>query len=100
MPGSYKQLVKEDRRLSILIILSNADGYAANEHLLQSMLAAFGHEVGADRLRTDLHWLAEQDLVAVETIADIEVATITRRGTDVAAGRTTVPGVKRPLPGA
>jgi hypothetical protein len=49
-------------------------------------------------IRTQLFWLQEQCLVALEDVAGIYVATITQRGADVATGSATVPGVKRPGP--
>jgi hypothetical protein len=55
-----------------------------------------GIGVARDRVRTELAWLAEQGLVKVEAFESIRVASITRRGQDVAAGLATVPGVRRP----
>jgi len=50
-------------------------------------------------LRADLAWLAEQGLVTIEEVATVMIATVTRRGGDVAFGRAVVPGVRRPEPG-
>src|SRR5690606_41702375 len=49
-----------------------------------------------DRVRTDCAWLAEQGLMTLEA----DVATLTERGSAAALGQITVPGVRRPLPGA
>lgn len=89
----------EDRRLVTLRILERAEGYRANEYLLQTALAGFGHSVSRDRVRTDLEWLREQGLVTLERAGSMTVGTLTERGADVAAGRASVPGVKRPAPG-
>lgn len=97
---SYANVVAADRRLTILKLLADSDGYAANEYLLQSALEGFGHAVGQDRLRTELAWLAEQSLVVVLDVAQVNIAKLTARGGDVVAGRTSVPGVKRPGPGS
>lgn len=97
---SYADIVEADRRLVILKVLADSAAYACNEHLLGTLVAAFGHAVTNDRLRTDLAWLAEQGLVEVRQVAGVEIATLTQRGLDVAQGRAHVPGVKRPAPGA
>ena len=66
---------------------------------VHALLKHLGHEVGRDKVKSDLAWLAEQELVTVEEIEEITVATLTGRGVDVAAGSVIVPGVKRPRPG-
>jgi Fe2+ or Zn2+ uptake regulation protein len=96
---SYANLITEDRRLVLLRLLAESEGYSANEYLLATALPGFGHNASHDRVRTDLDWLAEQDLVRVERPGEVYVATLTGRGADVAAGRARVAGVKRPLPG-
>lgn len=96
--SNFAEHFAEDRRLVILKVIEGAPGYTANEFILQATLARFGHSVPLDRIRTDLAWLAEQDLVTVSG-AKLNVATATPRGLDVAAGRATLPGVKRPQPG-
>jgi hypothetical protein len=96
---SYQQTITEDRRLSLLLVLSESAGYAGNAFLLQQAVAdIYGHQVSLDQLRTDLAWLAEQGLVVCKTTGDVTVATLAARGVDVAAGRAVVPGVKRPMP--
>lgn len=96
---SYAEHFAEDRRLAILRLLSDAPDYIANEFLLQSALANHGHSVSRDRLRTDLAWLAEQQLIHVNPGDTLHVARLEPRGADVAAGRAVAPGVKRPAPG-
>lgn len=97
--NDYARHVTEDRRLVILRILSDVPGYSSNSSILASVLAdAWGHSVPRDQLHTDLAWLAEQGLLEVEPVASVHRAILTARGLDVAAGRATVPGVKRPGP--
>lgn len=96
---SFADVVTADQRLVILQSLELDPGYAHNEAVLQSMLGALGHAVSRDRLRTELAWLAEQDLVSVEHVSGIQVARLTARGADVALGRSHVPGIARPRPG-
>lgn len=95
---TFKDYLAENRRLTILLVLEQADGYRLNEFILQPMLEQYGFNVSANRLHTDLAWLAEQELVTVETVSDVQIATATRRGVDIALGRSVVPGVKRPAP--
>ncbi len=98
--STFADLIASDIRLVMLRCLNEDSGYALNESMLQSMLEALGHNVSRDKVRTELAWLAEQGLITVATVVSIQVATLTMRGADVAVGRATVPGVKRPRPGA
>ncbi|PLY02758.1 MAG: hypothetical protein C0622_05260 [Desulfuromonas sp.] len=95
---SISTLLTEDRRLVILRALAEDAGYSHNESVLQSILAAFGHSVSRDVVKTQINWLAEQGLVTVDTVGNYLIAKLTTRGADVAAGHATVPGVKRPGP--
>ena len=94
---SYADIVAADIRLSILAALEQDPAYSHNEYVLRSVLHAVGHDIGQDRLRTELAWLAEQGLV---TLVDsgVQVAKLTARGEDAALGRARIPGVKRPGP--
>jgi hypothetical protein len=96
--NEYEKLVAADRRLVALRVLNQDADYSHNEYVLRSALAATGHKVGQDKLRTELAWLAEQGLIAVEEPAGVMVARLTSRGRDVAEGAVVVPGVKRPEP--
>ena len=96
--SAFADLVAEDQRLRILQLLTEAEGYDLNIHILRDALARVGHRPSADRLRGELAWLEEQGLVATEMVGSIVVATATARGLDAAQGRARVPGVKRPLP--
>jgi hypothetical protein len=90
----------EDRRLVLLKGLEASVQYRANGFLLRRFADSVGHVVSADTIETDLAWLAEQSLLTVTRSDGVTVATLTARGLDVATGRATVPGVKRPEPGA
>ncbi len=98
--NAFERLVNEDRRLVILRILTEDPGYRANAYVLRPALDAMGHTVSMDKLEGDLAWLSEQGLVRIERASDITVATLTQRGADVALGRASVPGIKRPEPEA
>lgn len=93
---NYAKYQREHRRLAILRTLSDADGSQANESILTQVLNDLGLTTSRDTVQTDLAWLHEQGLTKNETIFEIVVARVTRRGTDVAAGRATVPGVQKP----
>ncbi|PLX49130.1 MAG: hypothetical protein C0613_08385 [Desulfobulbaceae bacterium] len=96
--NEFEKLVTADMRLVVLRVLNQDADYSHNEYVLRSALAAMGHRVGQDKLRTELAWLAEQGLVAVNEPAGVMVARLTARGRDVAEGTARVPGVKRPEP--
>ena len=96
---SYSEMIAEHIRLAILQVLEQDAQYAHNETVLQAALSAVGHGVSADRLRSELAWLAEQGLLAVSDVGGLQVAKLTARGGDAALGRTNVPGVARPRPG-
>lgn len=98
--NSFPRLVEADRRLLILRLLAEDPGYQLNVYVLRPALDAMGHTVSHDKVATDLAWLAEQGLVTMSQASDVTVGKLTSRGADVAAGRATVPGVKRPEPGA
>lgn len=95
---SFMKLQTEDRRLCMLLALSQTAGHGANHYLLQVYLESVGHTVSHDQVKTDLSWLAEQGLLGLQNHNDTLIAKLTTRGLDTAAGRTSVPGVKRPLP--
>lgn len=98
---TFADRLTEDRRLVILRVLAETPAYSLNGSILHEVLERYGHRVSRDQVRTDLAWLAEQDLVEVEVIADqLHVATLRQRGLDVAQGRASVPGVRRPAPGS
>ena len=96
---SYRDLIAEHIRLSILQVLEQDAQYVHNETVLQSALSAVGHGVSADRLRSEMAWLAEQGLLVVSDTGGLQIAKLTRRGGDAAQGRASVPGVARPRPG-
>jgi len=96
---AYADLVAEDRRLSILLLLDASPGGTGNEALLQAALPTFGHAPSADVVRADLAWLAEGRLITTRDTQGLVVATLAERGADVAAGRAVHPGVKKRRPG-
>ena len=98
MKQTFELHQTEDRRLVLLRVLADSTAYQTNEFLLESMLDEMGHTVSNDRLRSDLAWLSEQQLITQQAVAGVTIAKLTTRGFDVARGRAEVPGVKRPRP--
>jgi len=94
----FNDLLISDIRLVILRALEQDLGYSHNESIIHSVVEKFGHRCSRDCIRTQLAWLREQQLVTIEDVAGYMVVTITQRGADVACGRASVPGVKRPNP--
>lgn len=92
----FADFLRHDQRLVILRLLSELAGYRANSSVLASALEGYGHAMTRDQVKTELRWLEEQGLVSVEDMEPVLVVTLLERGEDVAKGRATVPGVKRP----
>ena len=94
--SALNQAWREHLRLAILKLLDQAAGYSTNDSVLTDAVRSVGFAASRDQVRGELAWLAEQDLVACETLDRLLVATLTGRGQDVATGASTAPGVKRP----
>lgn len=95
---NYADIVRQESRLVLLRVLAEVPGYEANSSILQSALESFGLQLSRDVIHTELAWLTEQGLVITKAIATVVIATLTSRGLDVAGGKATVPGVKKPSP--
>jgi Fe2+ or Zn2+ uptake regulation protein len=96
---SFNDHFSAHQRLSILRVLTDSPRYSANNSILGDQLQEFGLDASRDTVRNQILWLEEQALVTVERVGKaILVATLTERGADVASGRATVDGVKRPGP--
>jgi hypothetical protein len=93
---SFQNTLTEDRRLSLLLVLLETPGYSANAFLMRDAVEQiYGHNVSNDQVATDVAWLTEQGLVTSKTVGRVTLATLTRRGEDVASGRAHAPGVKK-----
>ena len=95
---NYRQLLREDQRLVILRGLNEMQGYKANDSIIHTILDQYGHQISRDQVRTHISWLGEQGMVEIEKIGETQVVTLTCPGADVAQGRSTVNGIKRPSP--
>jgi hypothetical protein len=96
---SYAEHFTSHIRLTILLILTEAPSYSANDSVLDTAVNGLGLSTTRDRIRTELAWLEEQGLLSrTEPMQGVIVATISPRGKDVAEGRAQCPGVQRPAP--
>lgn len=96
---SFAERLREDRRLVLLRLLSETNGYRTNSSILHSGLFGLGIVSSRDDVNTDLQWLQEQGLLRLnEPVSGVVVAELAARGFDVVNGATNVPGVSRPSP--
>lgn len=94
---SFKDHLIEDMRLVVLRSLSEMPQYRLNSSVLHTFITRYGHSFSRDQLRTQLYWLVEQGLIKIEDdLGSVLVVKLTERGDDVAHGRITTHGVKRP----
>lgn len=90
------ELRKSHQRLSMLRALVDSPDMGLNDSILQDVLVTFN--VGASRaeVHEELRWLAEQELVRLDSVGSSVVAVITERGIRVAEGKAIVRGIKMP----
>ncbi|MBT8175020.1 MAG: ArsR family transcriptional regulator [Pseudomonadota bacterium] len=94
---SFANHLKEDMRLVVLRLLYELPQYRSNSSVLVAGLDRYGHSFSRDQVKTELHWLADQGLVVLEDdLGSVLVVKLTERGMDVATGRISTHGVKRP----
>lgn len=97
---NYADYAATDQRLVILRTLAEDNDYRVNSSILQEVLSRYGHGVGRAAVHAQLGWLEQRNLVTLDRLESVQVATLTQRGLDVAKGREVEEGVKRPGPGA
>jgi hypothetical protein len=98
MSIDYATLLQQDRRLSILRTLQNAEGYTANDSIVTRVVNMRGVTSTRDQVRSEIIWLGEQAMVKHETVEATMIATLTGRGLEIALGRATHPDITRPSP--
>ncbi|KLV09584.1 hypothetical protein ABT56_00405 [Photobacterium aquae] len=96
---TLSQIIVEHQRLVVLRLLSEVPGYDLNESIIQDGLDRYGLDISRDALRAQMEWLAELGLVTLEKLGSTYIATLTGRGEDIACGRASVSGIKKPRPG-
>ncbi len=98
---NYAEINDRHVRLAILRVLAGAPEYSGNDSVLSQAVQQLGLQCTRDQMRGHLGWLEEQRAVTlVHPAPGLIVATITERGADLAAGRSIIPGVQKPSPGA
>lgn len=95
---SYANLITEHLRITILRLLAEQPDYCLNDSVIKDLVPSYGFNPSRDRIRTQLNWLAEQELVTLENSQRCIIARLSERGEDVARGAATCPGVKKPSP--
>ena len=89
---SFDEAYGEDLRLTVLRLL--AEGGSSNEVVLSEALERAGvRRPSAARLRAEIDYLEDAGLIHATRIVAVG---ITERGADVASGRATASGVRRP----
>ena len=98
---SLAETFARDRRLVILRLLSEQDGYALSANMLTKAVRQMRHSVYDDTIAADLVMLEQHALIQRDEerhgSKTIVVATLTRLGLDVANGRPH-PIVDQPSP--
>lgn len=99
--SNYAEHFTRHLRLTILLVLTEAPAYSANDSILHQAAESMGLATTRDRIRTELAWLEEQGFAEVRRPSPgMAVGCLTERGRDIAAGMATNPGVQRPSPRA
>lgn len=96
--SDYLSTLRRHRRLAILRHLEACGDYSSNASILTDVLHGLGITSTHDQVITELSWLAEQGLVAVDDRGEFTLATVTPRGVEIALGRATHPEIQRPRP--
>jgi len=97
---SLETIMREERRLALLKVLAKAPGHSANGYVLHRAVTSLGHPCTLDQVKTDLAWLAEQDLLKSDILdGGMVVSTLRNRGHEVQAGLADVPGIAVPFAG-
>ena len=99
--SSFADIVVEQMRRDILRLLAAQPGYAANNVVLGLALErVHGLRVTADQIRAELAWLSQLRLVSLLSLnISTSMVTLTERGSDVAKGLATIPGIAALVPG-
>lgn len=96
--SDFNEHYNQSLRLALLRLLSEAPKFSANSAVLQSAATSMAFHVSRDKINGQLDWLAEQDLLKIEDLGNVKIASLTQRGHDVSQGLAIVTGVDRPSP--
>lgn len=90
-----QELAAQARRRALIDLLYEDSAYTANEDVLASALAAQGLGATAARVRGDLIYLEELQLITLDAEHAPWVAHLARPGVDLAMGYGSAPGIAR-----
>jgi hypothetical protein len=83
-------------RLTILRALLDCKDWRANESFLSTMVDEIGLSAEREEVVMQCYWLEGEGLVENKVVADLVIAQLTEEGMQVARGRKTHMGVRRP----
>lgn len=98
MAGNFRDFEARFRRRDVLAYLLISRDFSANDSLLRSVMREQGYLVSGEQLRVDVAWLAEQHLVRLREIGEVQIVTLLERGRDIAEGAEQLEGVALPDP--
>ncbi len=90
---TYAEEIAASRRLTILLMLSFANGYTMNRAVLRDQVGRTGYVTSMDQMIEELEWLLSRHLIEM---LELDVVRLTYQGEDAALGRCQVDGVRRP----
>lgn len=93
---SLAQVASEHRRLAILRALADSPEYMSNLSVMTDLVNGFGVPSSRDQVDNEARWLDEQGMIERNDHAGFVILRARERGIDVATGRSSVSGVKRP----
>lgn len=93
------QIETQKRRWAVLKHLHDTPGYELNRHILMLGAKAQGIPTTRDQMDHALDWLADNELITLQTLGDQRLARLTSDGQEVALGDRVMAGVLRPGPG-
>ncbi len=93
-----KDVFSEQQRLIMLQTMAEDEDYSINNEMFQPVLKNFGHAISIDLINSHFNYLEEIGLITTSLCGKFIVATLTRRGLDVAQGVAKAPGVARAKP--
>lgn len=98
--SNYVNTVSKHRRLTILKFLSDSPEYTSNASILVEVCNDYGLSSTRDQITGAISWLRDQSMLTYEEHGDFLVVTATEHGVEIAKGRATHEGVKRPRAGS
>lgn len=93
--SNYGKFLEPRRRGILLAILHQSNNQGASVPVLASVSQSMGYRAARETIEADLAIMAEMGLLTVRDIGTVRLARIEPRGSDVATGQLTLPGIER-----